>query len=202
MPGFDLDEGLQRLMGNRALYRKLLVNFATQYARAGAEIRRALDAGDFDQAHGLVHAIKGVAGNLAAKELQQQSVALEKLVKHADRRPPAEEMDPAFEAFRESLERTLSAVAPLIPGEREAAAPAEIPAGALPPALAREAAARLREAAELGDVSGLAAVCSELTARIEAFGPYGERVARLADEFDFEGVLALTEELEKPGGPA
>jgi len=84
LPEFDLAEGLQRLMGNRALYRKLLVNFATQYLQAAADIRSALDAADFAQAHGLVHAIKGVAGNLAAKDLQQQSAALEKLVKHAD----------------------------------------------------------------------------------------------------------------------
>ncbi len=201
MPEFDLNDGLRRLMGNRALYRKLLVNFATQYSRAGADIRRALDAGDFDRAHGLVHAIKGVAGNLAAKDLQQQSVALEKLVKHADadRPPPAEEVNPAFEAFREALDRTLSAVAPLMPVGDGTAAPAETAAGALPLTLAKEAAARLREAAELGDVSGLAAVCSELAARSEAFGPYGERVARLADDFDFDGVLALAEELEKSG---
>ena len=77
MPEFDLTDGLQRLMGNRALYRKLLVNFVNQYTQAGVDIRKSLDAGDFDRAHGLVHAIKGVAGNLAAKNLQQQSVALE-----------------------------------------------------------------------------------------------------------------------------
>ena len=111
LPEFDLAEGLQRLMGNRALYRKLLVNFATQYARADAEVRQALDAGDFDRAHGLVHAIKGVAGNLAAKGLQAQSVALEKLVKHADpANPPGKaELDAAFVAFRDALGRALSA---------------------------------------------------------------------------------------------
>ena len=101
LPEFDLAEGLQRLMGNRALYRKLLVNFAAQYARADAEVRQALDAGDFDRVHGLVHAIKGVAGNLSAKGLQQQSVALEKLVKHADpaRPPAADEIDPGLRSL-------------------------------------------------------------------------------------------------------
>jgi two-component system, sensor histidine kinase and response regulator len=199
LPEFDLAEGLQRLMGNRALYRKLLVNFATQYAHAAAGLRSALDAADFDHAHGLVHAIKGVAGNLAAKDLQQQSVALEKLVKHADAAspPPPEELNPAFEAFRESLGRALAAVGPLMPAAASPTAPAKAADGTLPPALAKEAATRLREAAELGDVSGLAAVCSELSARSEAFGPYGTRVAQLADDFDFDGVLKLVEELEK-----
>jgi CheY-like chemotaxis protein len=199
MQEFDLTDGLQRLMGNRALYRKLLVNFATQYAQAGADIRRALDVGDFDRVHGLVHAIKGVAGNLAAKDLQQQSAALEKLVKHADPAspPPADELNPAFEAFRESLGRALSAVASLMPAAAGPAAPATAATGSLPSALAKEAATRLREAAELGDVSGLATICSELSAASEAFGPYKARVAQLADDFDFDGVLKLAEELEK-----
>jgi len=190
---------LQRLMGNRALYRKLLVNFSTQYAQAGADIRKALDAVDFERVHGLVHAIKGVAGNLAAKDLQQQSVALEKLVKHADPAspPPADELNSAFEAFRGSLGRALGAVASLMPAAAEPAAPAKPAAGSLPPALAKEAATRLREAAELGDVSGLTAICSELAAKSEAFGSYKARVAQLADDFDFDGVLKLAEELEK-----
>jgi HPt (histidine-containing phosphotransfer) domain-containing protein len=195
LPEFDVAEGLQRLMGNRALYRKLLANFATHYIQAAATIRFALDAGDFEQAHGLVHAIKGVAGNLAAKELQVQSAALEKLVKHVDPSspPPAAELNRAHAAFRESLGRALDAVRSLIPA---AVTPAETPAS-LSSALAKEAATRLREAAELGDVSGLAAICSELAARSEAFDPYKARVAQLADDFDFDGVLKLTEELEK-----
>ena len=199
LPEFDLAEGLQRLMGNRVLYRKLLVNFATQYANAAADIRSALDAADFDHAHGLVHAIKGVAGNLAAKDLQAQSVPLEKLVKHADpaNPPPAGEVNPAYQAFREALGRALDAVRSLMPAVVTPAAPAETAAGALPPPVAKEAATRLREAAELGDVSGLAAICSELTAKSEAFSPYAARVARLADDFDFDGVLKLTEALEK-----
>ena len=198
LPEFDVAEGLQRLMGNRALYRKLLANFAAQYIQAAATIRSALDAGDFEQAHGLVHAIKRVAGNLAAKDLQVQSAALEKLVKHADPSspPPPAELNRAHAAFRESLGRALDAVRSLMPAAVMPAAPPETPA-TLSSALAKEAATRLREAAELGDVSGLAAICSELAAASEAFGPYKARVTQLADDFDFDGVLKLTEELEK-----
>jgi CheY-like chemotaxis protein len=199
LPEFDLAEGLQRLMGNRALYRKLLVNFATQYLQAAADIRSALDAADFAQAHGLVHAIKGVAGNLAAKDLQQQSAALEKLVKHADpgSPPPAAELNRAYDAFKQSLGRALDAVTPLLPPAASPAASTETAVGSLSPALAKEAATRLREAAELGDMAGLAAICSELAAKSEAFAPYAAKVVRLADDFDFDAVLKLTEELVK-----
>jgi len=199
LPEFDLAEGLQRLMGNRALYRKLLSNFATQYNRAAAEISSALGAGNFEHAHGLVHAIKGVAGNLAAKGLQTQAAALEKLVKHADpiSPPPADELNLACEAFLGSLGRALAAAGSLVPAAASAATPVASTAGTLPAGLARQAAAGLREAAELGDVSGLAALCNELAAKSEAFGPYRDRVIRMADDFDFDGVLKLAEELEK-----
>ena len=199
LPEFDLAEGLQRLMGNRALYRKLLVNFAMQYANAAADIRSALDAADFDHAHGLVHAIKGVAGNLAAQDLQAQSVPLEKLVKHADpaNPPPAGEVNPAYQAFRESLGRALEAAGSLMPAAGAPPAAAEKAPGPLPPDLAREAAQRLREAAEMGDVSGLTAVCNELAAKSDAFAAHKTRIIRLADDFDFDGILKLADELEK-----
>jgi hypothetical protein len=127
-------------------------------------------------------------------------MALEKLVKHADPgNPPGKaELDAAFVAFRDALGRALSALEPLVPPSSAAAAPpAEGAAGALPPTLAREAAGRLREAAELGDVSALAAICDELAAKSEAFGPFQAKVAQLAEDFDFDGVLKLAEELER-----
>ena len=157
----------------------------------------ALDAADFDHVHGLVHAIKGVAGNLAAKDLQVQSGALEKLVKHMDpcSPPPTVELNRAHAAFRESLGRALDAVRSLIPAAVTPAAPEETPAS-LSSALAKEAATRLREAAELGDVFGLAGICSELSAKYEVFAPYAARVARLADDFDFDGILKLVDEFE------
>jgi HPt (histidine-containing phosphotransfer) domain-containing protein len=169
-----------------------------QYSGAAADLRNALNAGDFERAHGLVHAIKGVAGNLSAKDLQAHSVALEKLVKHADRAgpPPADELNSVCEAFLESLGRALAAVGSLV-SARSAAAPAESAAGTLPLDLAREAAVRLREAAEMGDVSGLAALCNELATKSAAFGPYRDRVIRMVDDFDFDAVLKLADELER-----
>ena len=200
MPEFDLAEGLTRLMGNRGLYRKLLVNFATQYAQADTDIRNALDSGDYARAHELVHAVKGVAGNLAAKHLQQRSAELEKLIKHADpgSPPPAGELNPVFYAFRDALNRALEALACLkVPSAGETETSAQPAPWSIPPALAKEATARLREAAELGDISGLAEICSELVAASEAFVPIQARVTQLAEDFDFDGVLNLLEELEK-----
>ena len=46
-----------------------------------ADIDRAIESLDFEQAHGMVHSLKGMAGNLAAVELQSAAIGLEKLVK-------------------------------------------------------------------------------------------------------------------------
>ena len=86
LPGFDLSAGLARLMGNKRLYRKLLVDFGTKYIETASDIRAALDTKDFDQAHSLVHNLKGLAGNLEAKDLQAAAVNLEKLVKGAQKK--------------------------------------------------------------------------------------------------------------------
>ncbi|MBU1004179.1 MAG: CHASE domain-containing protein [Proteobacteria bacterium] len=78
LPGIDVPQGLERLGGNAALFHKLLVDFATQYADFAVQLSTALEAGDFQAAHVLVHTLKGVAGNIAAMDLFQASKALDR----------------------------------------------------------------------------------------------------------------------------
>ena len=73
LSGFDLEDGLMRLQGNKKLYRKLLFSFAMDCSAVANEIREALDADDFDQAHSLVDNLKKLAGNLAVTELESES---------------------------------------------------------------------------------------------------------------------------------
>jgi two-component system, sensor histidine kinase and response regulator len=200
LDGFDLAEGLQRLRGNEALYRKLLLSFATKYTQAAGDIRHALDAKDYHKAHGLVHDVKGLAGNLASKQLQAAAAELEKLVKHGDERnPPAPEtLAQTFAAFETLLDQALRAAQSLEPLEgKPSLAPSLEPTSGLPSDLAKEAAGRLREAAEMGDVSGLAAIATEMASRSQDFAPYQGKIAKLADDFDFDGILELANDLEK-----
>ena len=91
LPEFDLAEGLNRLQGNQKLYRKLLLDFGAKYTTTAAEIRGALDKGDFDKAHSLIHNIKGLAGNLAATGLQAAAIEMEKLVKGGQKETASQE---------------------------------------------------------------------------------------------------------------
>jgi two-component system sensor histidine kinase/response regulator len=200
LPGFDLADGLKRLQGNHKLYTKLLVNFATKYAGMAADIRRSIDAADFNQTHGLVHSLKGMAGNLAATELQSAAVGLEKLVKHTDGEnlPVSDDLNLKFAGLDTSMDQAIRSIQAFWPPDQVQPAAADIGnSAAIPPELAREAADRLRDAAEMGDISGVAAAVDELESRSTAFTPYKEKIIQLADDFDFDGILKLAGEFEK-----
>ena len=198
LPGFDLADGLRRLQGNRQLYRKLLINFAAGYAKTGTEIRQALDASDFGQAHSLVHSLKGVAGNLSADGLQAATVELEKLVKHADKNepPPPDALNYRLAALEKAMGQALEAARTLKAPQAEAAEPAAGPVPALPPEVAQRAARRLRAAAEMGDVTEVVSIADEIASQTNGFSPYRAKIAQLADDFDFDGILQLTDQLD------
>jgi DNA-binding response OmpR family regulator len=71
----------------------------------------------------------------------------------------------------------------------------------LPPEVAREVANRLREAAELGNISELTALATELTERTDFPPPYSKEIARLAKDFDFEGLSHLAKTLVETATP-
>ena len=79
--GLDTTLGLSRMAGKRALYFALLRRFADGQRSVGAEIRHALVAGDMDTARRLAHTLKGVAGNIAATEVQRYATALEDAIR-------------------------------------------------------------------------------------------------------------------------
>jgi len=77
LPGISVKSGLAKLAGNRKLYRKLLNKFRCDHARIASDIKNALDMDDLETAAGLAHTIKGLAGNIGAKELHLIAVDLE-----------------------------------------------------------------------------------------------------------------------------
>lgn len=72
------EEGLKRIGGNLCLFRKLLVDFAGDFATAPKELDQYLKDNDFEKAERLIHTIKGVSGNLGAEKLFSSSRYLNK----------------------------------------------------------------------------------------------------------------------------
>jgi HPt (histidine-containing phosphotransfer) domain-containing protein len=199
LPGFDLAEGLQRLQGNQKLYRKLLLDFGAKYTQAAVEIRAALDKKDFKQAHSLVHNLKGLAGNLAATEIQTAAVEIEKLIKRDQKKAASQkQLDQKFAKLEKSINQALDAVQTLgpVPAEKTQQ-PSADEMTAIAPALAGEAVGRIKEPAEMGDVTQIKSIAADLKSKSAAFAPFGDKFIQLAEDFDFEGISKLVGELEK-----
>ena len=198
LPEFDLEVGLRRLMGNKRLYRKLLLDFGSKYTGTAAEIRHALDAGDFEQTHSLVHNLKGLAGNLAATELQAAAVEMEKLIKGGPKKTyPLEQLDQKFVELEKAIFRALQAVQILGPPAEDISAASSIAElSAVPPELIKEMISRIQEAVEMGDFKQISSIAEDLKSRSKAVAPLCDRLIGLAEDFDFDGILKMVAELE------
>jgi CheY-like chemotaxis protein len=115
LDGIDVVDGLKRVAGNRNLYCNLLLKFRQSHARAVEDIRSALDAGDYERAHRIAHTVRGLAGNIGAKELQAAAVAVDAAFKDSDP-ARAETVVPALEA---ALRRVVSSIADFARTESE-----------------------------------------------------------------------------------
>jgi len=77
LPGLDLTEGVNRVAGNQQLYKKLLLSFYQDNKEKTQQIKQALQANDFTTARHHAHSVKGVSGNISAKQLFAAARSLE-----------------------------------------------------------------------------------------------------------------------------
>ena len=116
MPGINVQEGLKRVGGNKKLYCKLLVKFHSDYQDAAREIEKALDDGNLELAQRLAHTIKGVAGNIGARETQDAAAEIETALRQKDETGART----ALPGFAANLQSLLSALTPLVPDDNKA----------------------------------------------------------------------------------
>ena len=198
LPGFDLADGLKRLQGNKKLYRKLLLDFATNYYEVANEIREALDAQDFDRAHSLVHNLKGLAGNLSATELQAAAVKMEKLVKGPEEKSPSsKQLNLRLAELESVLNQALESAQSLgVSGEENICKLSAEEISYIPAELAQDIAQRLRDAAEMGDVMTLNAIAEEIRVHSDSCLPLSKQINQMAEDFDLDGIQQLAKALE------
>jgi signal transduction histidine kinase/DNA-binding response OmpR family regulator len=99
----DQQTALQRLGGNRELYRKLQRMFIADEADAATQIAHALAAGDLVTATRIAHTVKAVAGNLGFVVLQEAAQTLEQRLKAGS------EADLQLDRFSHSLDDAVAA---------------------------------------------------------------------------------------------
>jgi PAS domain S-box-containing protein len=112
--GLDAKDGLNRVAGNRKLYLKLLRQFVERQGPAVAQISEAMAKGDIALAERLAHTVKGVAGNLGARPIQEVAGKLEKAI--AAKTPPAK-LTPVLKEFGSALDDFVNRLRTALPSE-------------------------------------------------------------------------------------
>jgi two-component system sensor histidine kinase/response regulator len=198
LSGFDLADGLKRLQGNKKLYRKLLLSFAADYNTVANEIRQALDAKNFDQAHSLVHNLKGLAGNLSATDLQATAANLENLVKGIDKKGPSpEQLKLRFAELENALNQALGSAQSLGVSNEETIGKASSEALVdIPTELSQDIAKRIRDAAEMGDITTLNTIAEEIKGQSDSCKLLGKQIVQMAEDFDLDGIQKLADDLD------
>ncbi len=168
----DLAGGIERVMGDRGMFARILSRFRLDYGRAATSIRTALSDGDRPLAQRLTHTLKGASGLIEARPLHLQAVALENVLRaHIDHRSAMDRLETELNRVLRELDKLLKNTAP---------------PGAAPPVMPRrtDMLERLRQMLDVGDGAAVelfaearqqltdvlgAAVMEEATAAMEAF---------------------------------
>lgn len=115
LPGIAVAQGLGRVNGNWASYRKLLLRFRERHLNRAETLQAAVAANRFNEARQIVHSIKGVAGNLGATELYQIAAELENLLMQRDSSLRSSDVSDILARFTERLQQVFNSIATLVP---------------------------------------------------------------------------------------
>lgn len=181
IPAIDHANGVARLMGDAALFARVLARFRKEYRNASATIRDAINAGDVQLAQRLAHTIKGAAGMIEALPLHAQAQALEQALRQGG--------DPARPLAR--LERALEHLMRELETLDDAPIQAATVGDAAHGAEGGKAAARLRVLLEDGNGDAIDLIQEAAASLTRELGEERYRqVAAAIEVFDFEGALA------------
>ena len=185
-PAVNHAGGIARLMGDGALFGRVLARFRNEYRQAAAGIRAAHDEGDAVLALRLVHTLKGAAGMIEAVPLRRQADVVERML-HAS----SGDVHGSLARLQDELERVLrelDVLASTLPERR-------------PPERAQaqgndgDAVGRLTTLLDEGNGDAVDLVREAGSALAAQLGEDHYRlVADLVEGFDFDGALALLRE--------
>jgi HPt (histidine-containing phosphotransfer) domain-containing protein len=192
-PAVNHAGGIARLMGDGALFARVLARFRNEYRQAAAGIRAALEHGDMPLALRLVHTLKGAAGMIEAVPLRREAHALEQMLRDGDGSAAAHA---ALERLQDELERVLRELDVLASSLAERPAGMPPPAQVLTPAPSAAAGAgvlqRLIALLDEGNGDAVDLVRDAAPALVAQLGDSAYRaVAEAVAAFDFDGALEL-----------
>ncbi|CAH0256298.1 hypothetical protein SRABI118_03103 [Massilia sp. Bi118] len=178
LPAINRADGIARLMGDAALFARVLARFRKDYRHATERIRETLAAGDIEVAQRQAHTLKGAAGMIEAVPLREAAQALEQALRRGDGH-----LAPRLARLEHALERVLleldtdEDIAPAAPVQQIDGR------GAV--------TAQLRALLEDGNGDAVDLVQDAAASLTRELGEERyRRIAAAIEVFDFEGALA------------
>jgi HPt (histidine-containing phosphotransfer) domain-containing protein len=107
LPGIDIEMGMQRLGVAWESYKKMLLEFKRSQPAELNQLRRALNAWDYDTVRLKAHSLAGISGNIAADALKKAGKSLEKAAQLGNKN----EIDARFTELREEFDRVIEGIA-------------------------------------------------------------------------------------------
>ena len=102
LPGINTADGLRRLRGNSAAYKRILISFLNKQANSVETISNYIDNNQWEEAVSLSHTLKGSGGNIGAEQLHINASALEQACRAKN--------EVTAKSFIKSLDRSLQEV--------------------------------------------------------------------------------------------
>lgn len=84
LPGINVADGLKRLRGNSASYKRILLNFLNKQSDSVEIIHSLIQETNWDEATHVAHSLKGSGGNIGAEQLHKDAAALEQACRAKD----------------------------------------------------------------------------------------------------------------------
>jgi HPt (histidine-containing phosphotransfer) domain-containing protein len=180
----DTADATSRVLGNGALYLRMLRRFSDDHPAGATPIRAALACADLGLAHRLAHTLKGTAGMIGARRLHGSASVLE----HDLRTGGAHAAAAALEQVEEALREVMVEVERVLAGAPADGGPA------VHPALAGSGDAVLEQLAVLLDLGDGAAIdvleASAPTLKALLGVAVFSELMLAAHAFEFEAALA------------
>jgi HPt (histidine-containing phosphotransfer) domain-containing protein len=180
----DVSDAIARVMGDRALYARMVTRFRKDYACSTAPIRAAIDGGDVEQAHRLAHTLKGASGMISAHALHQQASLLEIALRDpsASLAEPVAGVERALAQVLQIIECLLECETMGTPAQAQPARPGE--------ELIEDLIPRLAALLASGDGAAMDLLDQGAASLKAALGEPGFlEVEQAANDFDFDGAL-------------
>lgn len=101
--GVDIEEGIERFVGNESMYIKFLVKFKDD--PTFETLKKSVESGSNEEIYRRAHTLKGIAGNLSIKSVYKKSIDIMDCVRNNNEniKNQMEELDKDYNRIVEEL---------------------------------------------------------------------------------------------------